>query len=94
MTPPLWNYLTLLAWESHRHSATHNTCNITSGKNRDPQHDFSGGGAALDTNDNGVAGETFYMKLPAYDGDYLASTEGGEVAECPECVSTRWRRIG
>ena len=62
--------------------------------NRDPQHDFSGAGAALDTNDNGVAGETFYMKLPAYDGDYLASTEGGEVAECPECVSTRWRRIG
>jgi hypothetical protein len=40
----------------------------------------------LDTNDNGVSGETFYMKLPAYDGDWDASTEGGEVVECPEYV--------
>ena len=67
-------------------------CNRTLGKNRDPQHDFSGAGAALDTNDNGVAGETFYMKLPAYDGDYLGNTEGGEVVECPECVPTGCRR--
>jgi hypothetical protein len=58
-----------------------------SGWNANPMHDFSAEeGEALDTNENGEPGETFYMKLPAYDGDYLAGTENGVVVECPECV--------
>jgi hypothetical protein len=60
----------------------------TGGTTDNPQHDFSAEESenALDTNDNGVLGETFYMKLPAYDGDYDASTESGVVVECPEYV--------
>ena len=71
-------------------------CNSTLGKNGNPQHDFSAEESteALDTNDNTKFGETFYMKLPAYDGDYDASSEGGELVECPEYVHTRCRRIG
>ena len=58
----------------------------TGGTTNDPQHDYSAEESenALDTNDNGVYGETFYMKLPAYDGDYDASTESGVVVECPD----------
>jgi hypothetical protein len=62
-------------------------CNTSKAHNADPKHDFSSEtGEPLNTNDNELFGETFYMKLPAYDGDYLANTESGVVVECPECV--------
>ena len=69
-------------------SVNNTGCDASSGGyNINPKHDFSSEtGKALDTNDNGYSGETFYMKLPAYDGDYIASTESGVVVECPECV--------